>query len=544
MRRELERLSGAAFDVLVVGGGMCGLAIAYDAAQRGASVALIEREDFGSGASFNHLRTVHGGLRYLQSFDIGRARESVLERRTIARIAPQTVRPLPFALPLHRSLTRGRLAMRAAFALDRMVGWGRNHGVPAALRLSPGRVLSRARAVEQFPGLFRGGLTGAAVWEDYVTLEADRLTFSFGLAASRVGATLANHVEARALVREGRRVTGVEAVDHSTGATLAIGARLTVVAGGAGIGPLLAPLGISANTPLVRAMNLVTVREAGEEAIGGLGPDGRTLFLVPWRGRAVFGTWESGTPVVPGAPKVEPSEVAAFLAAINAAFPGLDLDVRDVSLVHSGLVPGVEAGNGRAALRPREDIVDHAGHGADGLLSVAATKFTTARAVAERVVTRAFAALGRPPGVCRTAQTPLPGGSVRDVASAISELRREYDADVPSETIPHLVAAYGTGAADVLELARSRPEWRERVADSAPVIGAQLVRAVREEMAVTLADAVIRRTPIGALGDPGAPALERAAGLVGEELGWTPERRRAEIAGVQAFYGSVKALKT
>src|SRR5262249_35454972 len=151
------------------------------------------RDDFGSGNSFNHLRTIHGGLRYLQTLDIGRARESVQERRTIARIAPHTVRPMPFVLPLYRSLARGRLAMRAGFLLDRLIASARNRGVGVGHRLPAGRVISKDEAISQFPGLRRQGLTGAAVWYDYVTTEADRLTFSYALAAAEHGATLANH---------------------------------------------------------------------------------------------------------------------------------------------------------------------------------------------------------------------------------------------------------------------------------------------------------------------------------------------------------------
>src|SRR4029077_4767040 len=127
MTRDLDQLTGPTFDVLVVGGGIYGLTIAYDAALRGLSVALIEADDFGSGASFNHLRTIHGGLRYLQSLDIARARASVNERRTLTRIAPHAVQPLVFALPLTRSLTRGKLAMRVGFLIDRIVSARRNH---------------------------------------------------------------------------------------------------------------------------------------------------------------------------------------------------------------------------------------------------------------------------------------------------------------------------------------------------------------------------------------------------------------------------------
>src|SRR5215470_11028334 len=211
--RDLDALTAHRFDVLVVGGGIYGLAIAYDAAQRGLSVALIERDDFGSGNSFNHLRTIHGGLRYLQTLDVARARESVRERRTIARIAPHAVRPLPFALPLYRSVARGKIAVRAGFLLDRLVSAGRNRGVPSSHRLPGGRVYSRGSAIQRFPGLKRQGLRGAAVWHDYVTLEPDRLTFAWALAAQGHGAVLANHVAAMSVARENGRVAGIHAVD-------------------------------------------------------------------------------------------------------------------------------------------------------------------------------------------------------------------------------------------------------------------------------------------------------------------------------------------
>src|SRR4026209_201222 len=146
MIRDLDRLTSRTFDLLVVGGGIYGLATAYDAAQRGMAVSLIERDDFGGGSSFNHLRTIHGGLRYLQTLDLRRARQSVRERRTVARIAPHAVRPLPFALPLYRSLVRGKRALRAGLLLDRAVAIGRNRGVSSFHRLPAGRVISRGSA--------------------------------------------------------------------------------------------------------------------------------------------------------------------------------------------------------------------------------------------------------------------------------------------------------------------------------------------------------------------------------------------------------------
>jgi glycerol-3-phosphate dehydrogenase len=542
MIRDLDRLTESTFDVLVVGGGIYGLTIAYDAAQRGLTVALVERNDFGSGASFNHLRTIHGGLRYLQHMDIARARESVRERRTLARIAPHAVAPLPFALPLYRSIVRGKTALRAGFLLDRVIAAGRNRGVAASHRLRGGRVVGRSTAIQRFPGLKRRGLTGAAVFHDYLMPEPDRLVFSYALAASEHDAVLANHVEAVAPLTDGRRVVGVRARDGLSPRELEIAARVTVNATGSGIDRLLRPLGTSSGIPMLKAMNLVTRRDAGDEALGGRGLSGRNLFLVPWRYRALFGTWESDHAVEPDDTGVNERDVASFIAELNQAFPALDLTLADVTLVHRGVVPAIAHGD-RVSLQGHDQWRDHASEGIDGLVTVSGAKFTTARAVAERATTKILAKLQRPPVPSKTASTPLPGGSIRDVGLAIAEARRDHDEGLPTDTIPHLIAAYGSRYRNVLELA-DRPDWRTRVAADSPVIGAELVLAARSEMALTLADAVIRRTPLGALGEPGEIALERASAIVGAELGWSDDHRREEIAAVRRFYGTVNALKT
>ena len=543
MERDLDKLTARTFDVLVVGGGIYGLTIAYDAAQRGLSVALIERNDFGSGTSFNHLRTIHGGLRYLQTLDVSRARESVHERRAIARIAPQAVRPLPFAVPLYRSLMRGKMAMRAGFALDRIVAFDRNRGVPPSHRLPGGRVVSRSHAAQRFPGLKRQGLTGAAVFYDYITTEPDRLTFAYALAAAEHGAVVVNHVDATGLRTKGNTVTGVSARDALGARTLEIAARLTVNATGGSVDGLLQPLGISTGIPMLKAMNLVTRRDAGDEALGGRTASGRNLFLVPWRERALFGTWESDRVCDAGDTGIHERDVAAFIAELNQAFPALDLTLADVTLVHRGVVPAAVSG-GKVALEGHEQIRDHASQGFDGLLSVAGTKFTTARGVAQRVTDSIFAKLKEKAVACRTATTPLPGGSLRDIGLAIADARREFDEGLPTDTIPHLIAAYGSRYRDVMEVAANRPDLRTRIAADSPVIGAELLLAARKEMAPTLADIVIRRTPLGAMGDPGEAAVARAAGIVGTELGWSDERRREEAAAVAAVYGIVNALKT
>jgi glycerol-3-phosphate dehydrogenase len=374
--------------------------------------------------------------------------------------------------------------MRAGFVLDRIVAFDRNQGVPAGLELPGGIVLSRAETLRRFPTLATPALTGAALWHDYVSTESDRLTFGFAIAAAAHGAELANYVEATAPLRDAVRVTGVRAMDRSSGRTFEIGARVTVNAAGAGVNSWL-DVAARPSVPLMKAMNLVTRREAGYVAVGGRGASGRNLFLVPWKNRAVFGTWESNQlsvpPRIPGdsgeddsnPARVTEAEVAAFVDEINQAFPGIELGFSDVTLVHRGLVPAATSPSGKIELERHERIHDEN----DGLVTVAGTKYTTARAVAQRVTDLVLAKLGRAPVPCRTASTPLP-----------------YKPDV------------------------------------------EILEAVRGEMVVTLADVVLRRTPLGALGFPGDAALASAAAVVAAELGWSPERVQQEIIEVRKCY--------
>jgi glycerol-3-phosphate dehydrogenase len=313
---------------------------------------------------------------------------------------------------------------------------------------------------------------------------------------------------------------------------------LTVNATGAAVDRLLKPLGLSARLPLLKAMNLVTTRHAADEALGGLSISGRPLFLVPWRGRAVFGTWESKQPVTAAETGVDRDEVTEFIDDLNQAFPALDLEASDVSLVHRGLVPAAVRRDGSIGLEGHEQTRDHAVDGIEGLMSVAGTKYTTARAVAERLTDRVLEKLGRSRQPCRTAVTPLPGGDFRNVPRATDDARREYGAQLPHDTIAHLIAAYGSRFRDVIRASAGQPASLMRLSQSSPVIGAELIWAARREMAVTLQDAVVRRTPLGALGHPGDPAALCAAAIMAGEHKWSPEQTAAELSSLRGFYQS------
>jgi glycerol-3-phosphate dehydrogenase len=535
--RDLSRLTATTYDVLVIGGGIHGLTIAYEAASRGLRTALVEARDLGSGASFNHQKTVHGGLRSLQSGSLRRARESILERRSLARIAPWFLRPLPFIVGTYRSVTRGRLALAAGFRIDRWLGRDRNQGVEPELHLPAARLISKAATLRLFPGIRQDRLTGAAQWYDYQMVEADRLTLAFAAAADRAGADLFNYVEALAPIKSGDLVSGVSVKDALSGDEFSVKARMTVNAAGAAAGTIMRSFGVPRQLKLLKAMNLVTSKPASDIALAAPAASGQMLTLVPWRGRAVVGTSQSAAFVQPDATAVTEREVDAFIVEVNQAFPALHLTRNDVSLIHRGIVPAAEdRKTGRPALLATPEIHDHSTEGASGAMTVVGVKYTTARRVAQTAVERIAKLLNKRLAPSRTATTVLPGAGIADHEALAIETERAGNLQLSIATIRHLIALYAERAADIVRLIHERPELLQPLSPAVQTLGAEVVYVIRHEMAVRLADIVIRRTGMGAAGPPDAAALDAAATIAAQELAWSGEQRAHEIAAVQDFY--------
>lgn len=475
MKRDLAALAAREWDVAVVGGGIYGAAVAWDAAQRGLAVALVEREDFGAGASWNSLKTIHGGMRYLQKLDLVRLRQSARERSTLLAIAPGIVRPLPFVVPTYGHGTTGREALALGLLLNDWLTRDRNRGLAPGRQIPAARTVSAAEALRLVPGLERRGLTGAALWHDAQAASTERLTLGFLHAAAGAGAQAANHAEAVGLLRASGRVAGVAVRDALAGSTLEVRARLVVNAAGPWADEVLARGGVARPAaPLLRARNLVLRRPPAVPFAVGARRGGRFLFLVPWEGRTIVGT--SYEPA-----EAPPSDPLAFLDEATRAFPWAGIGGDDVAVVHEGLVPGRGSASGLST-RPR--LHDHeAEDGLAGLVSLQGVKYTTARLVAERAVDLVVRRLGRAAAPCRTAVTPL---------------ARALPLEGPLE-----------------EAARV---------------------AARDEMALTLADAVLRRLDLGTAAPPPPEDLEAVVRVLAAELGWDAARARAERDALARFY--------
>ena len=301
MKRDLNALSGATHDLLIVGGGIHGSIAAWDATLRGLRVALIERADFGGATSANSLRIVHGGLRYLQQADFARMRESIRERRAFLRIAPHLVRPLGFLVATHGLSGRSRGAMRVALGIADLVGFDRNRGLDPHRRVPAGRTISRTDCLEICPALETAAITGGAIWYDAQSIDSERLTLGFLLAAAERGMTAANYVEARELIVKNGRIQGARATDHRSGESFEIRAHTVLNAAGPWVERLVrkadadqeaSPLAVGVNLvvrrpPIDLAVGFPSRTTASDDPVCG---GGRYLFMTPWRSSTLIGT--------------------------------------------------------------------------------------------------------------------------------------------------------------------------------------------------------------------------------------------------------------
>ena len=539
MRRDPAALAARPFDLLVIGGGIYGAIAAWDATLRGLSVALIDRGDFGGGTSFNSAKTVHGGVRALRSGNVAALRRFARERRALARLLPHLVRPLPFLIPTYRGIARNRTLLRFYFAAgDRLARPG---GVPSdeAGRLPGSRAVSREECLHLNPLIDPAGVTGGIEWFDFQMSNSDRVPLAFISSAVEAGAVAANHVEAEAALARGAAVEGVRAADRLGGEAFDIRARVVLNAAGPWApelsGRLVPQAGGRLCGRLSKAMNLVIPSPlGGSHAVAGPA-GGRLLFVAPWRDCAIVGTSHDRYEGDAGGLALDRGELDRFVAAARAAFPRLSLSLDDVRLVHRGLLPASPRGDG-TRLATRSAVVDHRRDGVGGLISMLGVRFTTARDTAERAVDLAMEQLARAGEPSRSASAPIAGGALPDFDAFVRDAVSAADDILPGSDRERLARTYGARHGAVLDLLRASPGNRAPLGEACLVTAGEVRHAVREEMAVRLTDALLRRTEAGSAGHPGDDAVAAAAGVMAGELGWTPARTAAEMDAVRRTY--------
>ncbi len=412
LERHIDSLVDERFDWLIVGGGVHGVALLFEAVRRGERALLLEAGDFGGETSWHSLRTLHGGLRYLQRLDLVRFRQSVLERRWFLRHFPDLTEPLDCLMPLQGKGARRPSVFRAAFLVDALASLDRNAGVAPERRLVRGRVLGPGELRALVPGLRVQGLSGGASWQDGAMARSEALLIEWLRWAVALGGAALNRVRVDGIATEAGGVQGVAATDTMSGRKLRFRGRRVVNAAG----PWCRAFAAAADRDRPElfhaslAFNLLLDREpvAGDRALALEPGDGGTLFLHPHQGRILVGTRHlpfAGKPASPAAARVPEEAIRAVMDVLNGALAGLDLDRSAVVEVRAGYLPAVAEGAVAQAARPV--MVDHGALGGpSGLHSVSGIKWTTARAVAAAFFDGAGVVLARatPP---RPAPHPL-----------------------------------------------------------------------------------------------------------------------------------------
>jgi len=550
MVRNFSALESRVFDVLVIGGGIFGACAAWDATLRGLSVALVERTDFAAGVSANSYKFVHGGIRYLQHADLWRLRHSCAERSAFLRIAPHLVQPVPVVIPTYARRRQGKALLGAGMLVYDALTLDRNLGISDSSRRIPlTRFLGRDRVAELFPGIPTQDLTGGAMFWDGQMYNPTRLVLAFIRSAYENGAVVVNYASAEEFNLSDTAVESVKVRDHLSGDTTEVRARAVLNAAGPWVPRMLA--GIDRDRRILEgtysrdACFVVRRRFPHGYAVALQGrtrdPDAllsraaRHVFLTPWRQYTLCGVWHRVWTDHPDDVRVTPDEVASFVSEVNEAMPGLGLDVSDVTMWNAGLVPFGDNDEGAVHLRygKRSHLIDHGQtHGLANLVSLIGVRYTMARADASRAVDLVCAKLDQKLGPSRTASVPVHGARFERFGALVDAVARTIAPHAGRDAATALAHNYGSEYRRVVAFGEELGVGRGCLPGST-TFRAEIVHAIREEMAMRLADIVFRRTDLATGGHPGPAALQEAASLAARELGWDDGRRRDEIAEVE-----------
>ncbi|HET7455697.1 MAG TPA: glycerol-3-phosphate dehydrogenase/oxidase [Solirubrobacterales bacterium] len=534
--RAIEEIAGSHFEVVVIGGGITGAGVALDAASRGYSVAMLERGDYAAGTSSRSSKMVHGGLRYLQNFDLGLVREALLERALMVRLAPHLVYPTPF---LVASLGEERR--------DRKLGLGLNmYDVMATARAGRSRRERRAAAREEedtywapdrhrtidrdellelVPALAPREPNDAYLFYDCQTDDV-RLVLTVLGEAERFGAVTLNGAEVTEVLSAHGKATGVAFVEEESGERMEVSADNVVNATGV-FADRLRPEELLGEEDVPRIApsrgTHVLIDEAdlpmGKAACIVPAGEGRMIFSLPWYGRTLVGTTDNDFEGDTAHPRPAQDDIAYLLDAVNDFF-GTSLGESNLVGAYAGVRPLISTGDPRKSvdISRKAELYETS----SGMLTITGGKLTTWRRMAKQTVDRLVEREGRE-APCHTHEIPLGMPARPDDLQAPE--------GVGEEALAQLAFRYGHAARRVLDIARAEPKLARPIVPGRPDLLAEVALAARVEQARSIADVLLRRTRLGILAAPelrSAKAARPVADVLGAELGWSRRRRSHE----------------
>ncbi|MGD9954740.1 MAG: glycerol-3-phosphate dehydrogenase [Candidatus Nanopelagicales bacterium] len=515
-------------DIIVVGAGINGLGIAADAAARGLTVVVLEKDDLCSGVSAWSGRLVHGGLRYLEHYDFALVRESLKERERLFRNAPHLVKPVRLLMPQFKHNRRPSWLIRLGMIAYDVLSFDK--------KTARHEVLSLKETLRRFPGIAQDGLTGSFVFTDGQVEYAERLCVEVALQAVRSGAVIRTKAKVDRAVIEGGRVVGVGFTDTRTGEQGEVRAPVVLNVAGPWIDRILGPEApqqprLNGGT---KGSHLIVDRFPGsptDVVYYESRSDGRLVLVIPWMGRYLIGTTDRRFDDDPDGARCDADELEYLLTEVNELVPDAHLTPDDVLFTYSGVRPLPYAPDVSEWEVPRSHVLHDHAPSLPGLVTVVGGKLTTYRQLAEDAVDDAFRRLGRTAPPCGTKDRALPGA----VADSSALVARLMSGGVSERTAYRLVALYGSRAEAVVDLGCKDPSLLSVLHEPTGALEAELVLAVREELATTLTDVLARRLLLAFEPGHGYESVDRAVTRLSDLLGWDEAEQQAQIVEYRAW---------
>jgi glycerol-3-phosphate dehydrogenase len=524
--RQLETLGKNRFDVIIIGGGINGTGIARDAAMRGLRVLLLEKGDLGEGTTAWSTRLIHGGLRYLEYYEIPLVRESLRERELLFRNAPHLVQPLPFVVPIYHGAKRAPWLIRMGMLAYDTLSYDRS--VPGHSMLNADQTIARV------PGINSSGLRGSAVYYDGQVTFPERISVENALSAADHGATVLTYTRVDGVEQLDNRVIGVTFTDllDDSATSYTVHAPLTINVTGPWVDRLVK--GVEAETPQyiggTKGSHIIVDSFPGapESAIYVENEaDGRPYFIVPWNGLYLIGTTDFRYHGDLDRVIAEDDEIDYLIADTNRVIPGAGLTRDHVRYTYSGVRPLPFVEEGAESGITRQHIVHDHAPDILGLISVIGGKLTTYRNLAEHATDMAFRKLGRMVPPCSTGAVPFPGANTEDWERLSNEFQAWSGLD--EATSQRLLSIYGTSSRMLIERARQDPDLMEPLPGSPHTLRGEIPFAFDFESAQTLTDVLMRRMMIGLDARNAVEAIDEAARIAAEHNNWSEQRTQAEI---------------
>ncbi|MBW2647966.1 MAG: glycerol-3-phosphate dehydrogenase/oxidase [Deltaproteobacteria bacterium] len=558
MKRDLDNIASQNFDVLVIGGGIHGAAIARETALAGLKTALIEKKDFSHATSSNSLKIIHGGLRYLQHLNIKRMRESIKSRRAMMRFAPHLVKPLACIMPTYGHGLKGREIMRVALFVNDIISHDRNCSLDPEVHLPAGKIISQEMCLKMIPEISRERLNGAGLWYDAIAINTERLSLSFIHEAADNGACIANYLETIDLNIQNKQIKGILAHDIITGKQFEIKSKIVVNVAGPWLDKILSFLSGQNKEPQLwaRGINIIVRKKMFSDIAVGLEgrqtyidndavlkKGNRLYFFVPWRGYTMIGTEYKHYQGNPDNFKIELDDIIEFIEEINTIYPPAKLSLGDVTFFHAGLLPMSKSSKiveSDVQLEKNSKLIDHEKTDSiRGLISVKGVKYTTAPQTASDVKNLISRYIN-----LAVQATPLPKRrSDNNITDQVCKKTISgNNLTNMDKIVRHLKFNYGHQHKRILQFAVKTSCSSDWISNDPPVTVMEILYSIRKEMALSLSDIIFRRTVLGTAECPSKKIIDCVADITAKELNWSSANKLKQIKDVYKHYLPLKVI--